>query len=106
VLGAALGPLSTRDCLVLALLSGIAEEALFRAALQPDVGLVAASLLFGLAHLAPRRELAPWTLFAVAAGLLFGALFDATGNLVAPCVAHFLVNAINLRRLAPRPPTA
>jgi membrane protease YdiL (CAAX protease family) len=85
---------------VLALSSGIAEEALFRGALQPVVGLVWASLLFALAHLVPRRELLPWSLFSLAAGFLLGGLYAATGNLVAPIVAHVVVNAANLRRLS------
>ncbi len=101
-IGAALGPLSTGHCLLLALASGVAEEALFRGILQPRLGWVAASLLFGLAHLVPRREFLPWTLTSVAAGFGLGALFDATGNLVAPVVAHAFVNAVNLRWLALR----
>ena len=84
----------------LAALSGVAEEAFFRGALQPQVGLVAASLIFGLAHFVPRRELMPWTGFSIAAGFLLGFLFDATGNLLAPVVAHAVVNAMNLRHLA------
>jgi membrane protease YdiL (CAAX protease family) len=99
-LGRLLGRLSLAECLVLAVLSGVAEEAFFRGALQPLVGLVAASLAFGLVHLVPRRELLPWTGFAVAAGFLLGALFEATGDLVAPIVAHTAVNAVNLRRLS------
>ena len=87
-LAAILGRLSLAQCLLLAVLSGVAEEAFFRGALQPHVGLIAASLLFGLAHFVPRRELLPWTLFSLVAGLLLGALFEATGNLVAPIVAH------------------
>lgn len=101
-LGAVLGPLSWAECIFLAALSGVAEEAFFRGALQPAVGWVAASLLFGLAHFAPRKELLPWTGFTVAAGFLLGALFDRTGNLIAPVFAHFLINAINLRFLAVR----
>ncbi|HXK23857.1 MAG TPA: CPBP family glutamic-type intramembrane protease, partial [Myxococcota bacterium] len=77
-------------------------EAFFRGALQPRVGLVFASALFAAAHFAPRREFLPWPFFAFAAGLAFGALFDATGNLVAPVVAHAGVNAWNLRWLAMR----
>lgn len=101
-LGELLGPLELRHCLALAALSGVAEEALFRGALQPQVGLVPASLLFALAHLAPRRDLAPWCLFSFAAGLLFGLLYEATGNLVAPVLAHAFVNAVNLRLLSVR----
>jgi membrane protease YdiL (CAAX protease family) len=95
--GAILGPLSVVDCLVLAVWSGVAEEAFFRGALQPLVGWVPASLLFGAVHFVPRGEFLPWTGFAVAAGFLLGWLFDATGNLLAPIVAHALINAVNLR---------
>jgi membrane protease YdiL (CAAX protease family) len=97
-----LGRLSLAECIGLALLSGVAEEAFFRGALQPQVGLLAASALFALAHFAPRRDLLPWTLFSFAAGLALGGLFAWTGNLVAPVVAHALVNAVNLRVLAVR----
>ena len=99
-LAAALGPLRTRECLVLALLSGVAEEAFFRGALQPRVGLVWASVIFALAHLVPRRELLPWSAFSLAAGFLLGGLYAATGNLVAPVVAHVAINAVNLRKLS------
>jgi membrane protease YdiL (CAAX protease family) len=95
-LARSLGELSVPNALLLALASGLAEELLFRGALQPRVGWVWASLLFGLLHFVPRREFLPWTLFAVGAGFLFGALFEQRGNLVAPVVAHVLVNAVNL----------
>ncbi len=95
-LSEAVGPLTTRAAIALALASGIAEELLFRGALQPRVGWLAASLLFGLLHFIPRRVLLPWTVFAILAGALFGALFLWTGNLLAPIVAHVLVNGVNL----------
>jgi membrane protease YdiL (CAAX protease family) len=92
----ALGRLSVPDALLLALASGVAEEVFFRGALQPRVGWLAASLLFGCLHFVPRRELLPWTGFALVAGLIFAALFEWTGNLVAPIAAHVLVNGVNL----------
>jgi len=101
-LAALLGKRSTRDCIVLAVASGVAEETFFRGALQPALGWLPASLVFGLVHFAPRRELLPWTGFALCAGLVLGALFEATGNLVAPIVAHVGINAVNLRRLVVR----
>jgi hypothetical protein len=101
-LGAAIGPLSRGESAALAAVSGFAEEAFFRGALQPRVGWLVASLLFGLAHFAPRRALWPWTGFALIAGGLLGALYVATGNLVAPIVAHAAINGINLRRLSVR----
>jgi len=98
-LARALGPLSLFECAALAALSGFAEEAFFRGALQPRLGWLGASALFGVAHFAPRRALWPWTGFALLAGLLLGALFAATGNLVAPVAAHAAINAVNLRVL-------
>jgi hypothetical protein len=105
-LASLLGRPGAGEIAVLAAASGIAEEAFFRGALQPRVGLVAASLVFGLVHFVPRREFLPWTGFSVAAGFLLGWLFESTGNLVAPIAAHALVNGVNLgllvRRYAPR----
>jgi membrane protease YdiL (CAAX protease family) len=95
-LAEALGEVPLGGALLLALASGTAEEMLFRGALQPQLGWLLASLLFGLVHFAPRRELLPWTGFAILAGLLFGGLFELTGNLVAPVAAHILVNAVNI----------
>lgn len=96
------GPLTGGQIAVLALSSGIAEEAFFRGALQPRLGLLAASALFGLAHLVPSWPLVLWSVFACAAGALFGALFERTGNLVAPVAAHVAVNGLNLRWLVLR----
>jgi len=98
-LAQALGPLTLAECAALAALSGFAEEMFFRGALQPRLGWLAASVLFGLAHVAPRRTLWPWTGFALLAGGLLGALFEASGNLAAPITAHTVINAVNLRLL-------
>jgi len=105
-LGRLLGPLGTARAWTLALVSGLAEEAFFRGALQPRVGLVAATLLFGAAHFVPTPQLRSWALFALVAGAGFGALFAATGDLLAPLLAHVLVNGLNLRWLAQREPHA
>ena len=83
-LGEALGPISVPDAVLLAIASGLGEELFFRGALQPRVGLVLASILFGLVHFVPRREMLPWTGFAIVMGFLLGAVFEWTGNLVAP----------------------
>jgi len=101
-LGRHLGRLSLAECVLLAAVSGVAEEAFFRGVLQPRIGLVAAALLFGLAHFVPRRELMSWAVFAVCAGLLLGILFESTGNLVAPVIAHASINAVNLWLLSSR----
>ncbi len=99
-LAQAIGPLGSVQIVALALASGVGEELFFRGALQPRVGLLLASLLFGLAHLLPSWPLVLWSLFAGVAGLALGALFEVTGNLIAPVVAHVVVNGVNLRWLA------
>ncbi len=101
-LGESLAGIRVADGILLAFASGIAEEMFFRGALQPAVGLVWASVIFGACHFLPRRELALWSLYAVAMGFAFGWLFEATGHLAAPVAAHVLVNAVNLPRLARR----
>ncbi len=101
-LSSLLGRLSLAQVGVLAALSGVAEEAFFRGALQPRVGLLVASLLFGLAHYVPRRPLVAWAPATLLAGLALGGLFAWTGNLVAPALAHAVVNALNLHWLGRR----
>lgn len=102
VLAESLTGIGRSDAILLALASGMAEEMLFRGALQPAVGLFWASLIFGACHFLPRKELALWSVYAVAMGFAFGWLFEWTGQLLAPVVAHSIVNGINLPRLARR----
>ena len=102
ILSVMLGPLTKKQAILLAVLSGVGEELLFRGALWPDLGLWGTTLLFGLVHVIPKRQLWGYPLFAVAAGLLFGVLRMGTGSVV-PCVlAHVTVNAINLIWLSER----
>lgn len=95
-MGASLGSLKVSHALVLALVSGLGEELLFRGALQPTVGWGLASLCFGIVHFVPNRVFLPWTVFAIVAGGILGALVLWTGNLLASVVAHALVNGVNL----------
>jgi membrane protease YdiL (CAAX protease family) len=101
-LAAALGPLTAAEAVALALLSGFAEELFFRGAVQGTLGWLGATLLFAVLHSGPGRAFRLWSLFALLAGGLFGAVMAWRGNLLAPVVGHFLVNAVNLRRLASR----
>lgn len=91
-----LGPLSASEIAVFALTSGIAEEMLFRGAMQPSLGIVWSSLLFGAVHVGPMRRFWVWTLWATAMGFVFGALYAATGELLAPVVAHVVINYENM----------
>ncbi len=85
---------------LLAVASGVAEELLFRGALLPWIGLAASSLVFGAFHFVPTRTLAPWALWATLMGLLLGLVYEETGSLVGPIVAHAAINAVNLHRVA------
>ncbi|MFH1808507.1 MAG: CPBP family intramembrane glutamic endopeptidase [Pseudomonadota bacterium] len=95
-----LGPFSASEALMVSLLSAIGEEALFRGAMQPVVGLVVTALAFGLLHVGPGKVFLPWTGMAIGAGFLFGGLCALTGNLIAPIAAHAAINFINLRYLS------
>lgn len=85
---------------LLAIVSALGEELFFRAVVQPLWGVLPASLLFGLAHVPFERALWPWPLVAAGAGLAFGGLYEATGAVLAPVVAHLVVNALNLPWIA------
>lgn len=93
------GSWSLADGLAVALISGLAEEALFRALLQPLLGLLPASILFAALHAYPDRRLWFWPLMALAIGCVFGALFERYGY-PAAALAHAAVNAVSLIRLS------
>jgi len=97
---AALGPLQPGEAVALAVLSGFAEELFFRGAVQGAFGWLPATLAFAVLHSGPGKAFRLWTLFAAIAGLVFAGLTVWRGNLLAPIVGHFLVNAVNLGRLA------
>lgn len=90
------GGASRVNLVLVSAFSGLGEEAFFRGALQPELGLPATSLLFGALHLGPDRRYLFWTLWAVGAGFLFGLLYQWTGGLLAPVVAHASHNAATL----------
>jgi membrane protease YdiL (CAAX protease family) len=85
---------------VIATLSSLAEELVFRGLLMPwlgawGVGVQAA--LFGLAHAqlsGPSRWV--WVAWASAVGLVLGVMFGLTGSLLGPLLAHAVVNGLNL----------
>ncbi len=85
-----------RDLILVSVFSGVGEEAFFRGALQPELGIVATSLLFGVLHVGPDRRYLVWTFWAVGAGFLFGSLYEWTGGVLAPITAHVLHNAAML----------
>lgn len=104
-MGTLLGRLEPAEVVGLAVVSSLGEELFFRGALQGSIGWLWATVLFALIHHGPGPAFRLWTLFAAIAGGLFGGLFLWRGNLLAPVVAHFLVNAVNLHRIARRGPS-
>jgi len=102
LLAGLIGRLSWPLVVLAAVASAVGEETLFRGALQSTLGLIPASLIFGLCHILPDRRALPWTVFALAAGFGLGALYSWRGGLAAPIAAHFVVNLINLRLIGRR----
>jgi hypothetical protein len=87
---------STFELALISLVAGIGEEMLFRGLLQDGlaawiggargvwIAVLAASLVFGLAHSITKT----YVVLAALAGAYLGLLFWATDSLVAPIVAH------------------
>ncbi len=98
-----LGPLRTSEVVALALLSGFAEELFFRGAVQGTWGWIVATVLFALLHAGPGTSYRIWTAFAAVAGVTLAWLMIWRGNLLAPVVAHVMVNGVNLKRLVDLP---
>ncbi len=94
-----LGPLTGAQAFWFALLSATGEELFFRGAMQPSLGLWITSIIFGLAHLPPRRRYLHWTVSALLLGLGFGVLTEQSGNLAGAWLGHLLVNWLNLGQL-------
>jgi hypothetical protein len=92
------GEWTVGDAAAVAVISGIAEEALLRALLQPLIGLLPAAVLFAVLHLIPDRRLWFWPVMALLIGLVFGLLFEHFGY-PAAALAHILLNGFSLHRL-------
>jgi uncharacterized protein len=90
--------------LALAVASAVGEEVLFRGLLVPTVGILASSVVFGALHQIRGRGRWGWMAWATVMGLLFAAVFTATGSLAGPLVAHAAINQANLRFLRDNDP--
>jgi membrane protease YdiL (CAAX protease family) len=74
------------DLLLIAAAAGVSEEMLFRGVIQPHVGLVPASILFGLLHFVTPAYAVAATLM----GIYIGLTFQASDSLFAVIVLHTL----------------
>ena len=88
---------SIGDALAVAVFSGLAEEALIRALLQPVIGLVPAAAVFAALHFVPDRKLWMWPVVALALGLVVGGVFARWGY-PAAAAAHIVINGLSLGR--------
>jgi membrane protease YdiL (CAAX protease family) len=91
--------MSGTGILVVAALSSVGEELLFRGLLQPWLGVIGQAIVFGVVHQMPGPSRWAWMLWATVIGVLFGVIFVSTGSLVGPLVAHALINGLNLNFL-------
>lgn len=88
----------------LTLAAALGEELLFRGALLPalsatygaPVAAIGSSIAFGMLHAPWSRRMLPWSVMAAAMGMVFAGLYLATGEVLAPVVAHAVVNYENL----------
>lgn len=80
------------DFLLISMLAGLGEEALFRGLLQTwltehlgfPLAVLLSAVAFGTAHYISRA----YVVFTAVLGLLFGALYFWSGNLAIPMIAH------------------
>ncbi|MEW6580629.1 MAG: type II CAAX endopeptidase family protein [Chloroflexota bacterium] len=82
--------LRPHHAIIFGLLAGVPEEILFRGALQPTLGLLVASLVFGALHAVTLA----YFVYAGVAGMLLGALALWRGALWAPIAAHTVIDVI------------
>ncbi len=98
-LGPRLPDVGLGSIVLVAVLSGVGEEILFRGWLQTQGGIVVASVLFGGAHIWGKEGI-PYGLYAIGMGFVLGGLFEYTGQtLWAPILAHAVNNLLGFLAL-------
>lgn len=85
--------LSRKEIVLVCFLVGLCEEWLFRGGLQPLIGNGWTSLAFTLLHVRYIKK--PLLFFGVfAISYVLGILFEASGGLIVPVLAHALIDLI------------
>lgn len=92
VLAPLLGHMRLSEILVLSFLAGLSEEVFFRGVLQREIGLIPASLAFGLLHAVSL----PYVLWATVVGCYLGWLVQLSENLWLPIMAHTVVDIVGM----------
>ncbi len=94
-----LKPLKPIDLIWLGLLPGMSEEMLFRGVALPALGmdvtaLTITSVVFGALHMTNTKHFS-YTVWAIAVGMMLGAITIYTGNLLSAIAAHILTNSLS-----------
>jgi hypothetical protein len=92
VLAPLVGRMRFAEVLAISALAGVSEEVFFRGVLQREIGVILASVVFGLFHAVSL----PYVLWAAAVGGYLGCLAQWHGNLSAPIVAHTMIDIVGL----------
>lgn len=80
------------DLVAISLIAGIAEEALFRGVIQAQLGILPASIFFGLAHLITPA----YAVMAAIMGIYIGILFQVFDSLLISMQLHFIYDLFAL----------
>ncbi len=94
-----ISPLEPLDLVWLGLLPGLSEEMLFRGVALPNFGMngiavIITSIIFGLLHMASIKYFS-YAFWAIAVGMMLGAVTIYTDNLLTAIVAHTLTNSLS-----------
>lgn len=89
------------DLVAISLIAGIAEEMLFRGVIQTQLGILPASILFGLAHLITPT----YAVIATIMGIYIGILYQVFDSLLIPIQLHFIYDLFALLYLRYHAPT-
>jgi len=95
----ALGRISIWNAVLLSLYSALAEEILFRGALQTLLGLPIALGIYLLMHSGPHGILSGWTIQNFILGSGMSVLFHLTQNLPFVIMIHFVINLVSFIQL-------
>jgi hypothetical protein len=92
IVGVIFDPLNYLGIFYVSCIAGISEELFFRGGLQPIIGIVPTSIIFGLLHMGFYKKLLPYGLYAFILSVVFGYLFLIIGDLYACILCHFMIN--------------